>query len=233
MGVTKVTDELVSTVRSVVGSQYSNMDIVRALHMANSDLTAAINIIFDSPSFRKSEVPRNSKALSQNINTEPQSVVDNLNENGNKSSQDLSLCPSSNGSLKGRSENTESVKEEKLEDSRSFSSSGCSSSGGSEWWQVGCCEIAGMSTNKGRSLHTGEEVIFTFPGEKKMKSPSLGKSGGGRRQIGVCSEIVRFSTKACGEVFLFILQFVKIGYWWLLMLLDIAEVGFFGRWVRK
>lgn len=199
MGISKVTDELVSTVRSVVGSEYSNMDIVRALHMANNDLTAAINIMFDTHSFRKPELSRNSEALSRNINQEPQSAVDNLNKNGNKNSQDLILSSSSNGSLKRRRENSERVKEEKLEDSRKFSSSGCSSSRGSEWWHVGCCELAGMSTSKGRSLHTGEEVIFTFPGEKKTL-PSPRKSGSGRRQIGVCSEIVRFSTKACGEV---------------------------------
>ncbi|XAR60084.1 hypothetical protein NMG60_11033326 [Bertholletia excelsa] len=44
----KVTDELVATVRSIVGGDYSDMDIIRALHMANNDATAAINIIFDT-----------------------------------------------------------------------------------------------------------------------------------------------------------------------------------------
>lgn len=37
--------------------------------------------------------------------------------------------------------------------------------------------------------------------EKKLNAPSPGKFGGGRgRQAAACSEIVRFSTKACGEI---------------------------------
>lgn len=53
---TKVTDEVLSTVRSVVGPDFSNMDIIRALHMANHDPTAAINIIFDTPNFKTPEI---------------------------------------------------------------------------------------------------------------------------------------------------------------------------------
>ncbi|KAM3398977.1 DNA repair protein RAD5A [Capsicum galapagoense] len=72
---------------------------------------------------------------------------------------------------------------------------------GSEWWYVGCGEVAGMSTCKGRILKPGDEVEFTFPVEKMLSSPSTGKFGGGRgRQAAACSEIVRFSTKACGEI---------------------------------
>lgn len=204
MGVSKVTDELVSTVRSVVGSEYSNMDIIRALHMANNDPTAAINIIFDSSSFRKAELPKNSEALARSINPEPQRGTENLDKNVNKKTQNLGKCPSSNGSLSSVRENGERKKEGELEDARNMSSTECSSSGGSEWWHVGCCELAGMSTTKGKCLQIDEEVTFTFPPEKKLTSPSSGKFGGGRRQIGSCSEIVRFSTKPCGEVFLLI-----------------------------
>ncbi|PHU03751.1 hypothetical protein BC332_29002 [Capsicum chinense] len=58
-----------------------------------------------------------------------------------------------------------------------------------------------MSTCKGRILKPGDEVEFTFPVEKMLSSPSTGKFGGGRgRQAAACSEIVRFSTKACGEI---------------------------------
>ncbi|GAY63426.1 hypothetical protein CUMW_225490 [Citrus unshiu] len=53
---TKVTDEVLSTVRSVVGPEFSNMDIIRALHMANHDPAAAINIIFDTPNFKTPEI---------------------------------------------------------------------------------------------------------------------------------------------------------------------------------
>ncbi|KAK9072647.1 hypothetical protein SSX86_009082 [Deinandra increscens subsp. villosa] len=54
----KITDELITTVQSIVGQDYSKMDVVRALHMANNDATAAINIIFDTPSFKKPELPK-------------------------------------------------------------------------------------------------------------------------------------------------------------------------------
>lgn len=80
-------------------------------------------------------------------------------------------------------------------------SSGCTSSNGSEWWFVGCGEVSGLSTCKGRRLKIGEAVDFTFPSERKLSSQSLAKFGSGRgRQAAPCSEIVRFSTKACGEV---------------------------------
>ncbi|RDY08011.1 DNA repair protein RAD5A, partial [Mucuna pruriens] len=45
----KVSDHHLSTVRSIVGSEFTDMDIIRALHMAKNDVTAAINIIFDTP----------------------------------------------------------------------------------------------------------------------------------------------------------------------------------------
>ncbi|KAJ0976783.1 hypothetical protein J5N97_012257 [Dioscorea zingiberensis] len=53
----KATDEQVSVVRSVVGQDFSDMDIIRALHLANNDAAAAINIMFDTPQFRVSSTP--------------------------------------------------------------------------------------------------------------------------------------------------------------------------------
>ncbi|KAJ6403109.1 hypothetical protein OIU84_015098 [Salix udensis] len=46
---TKATEELVSTIRSFVGCDFSDMDIIRALHLAKNDPAAAINIILDTP----------------------------------------------------------------------------------------------------------------------------------------------------------------------------------------
>ncbi|KAL6575778.1 hypothetical protein OROHE_000759 [Orobanche hederae] len=61
----KATEEIISTVRSIVGDEFSDMDIIRALHMANNDPTAAINIIFDTPrSFRKPGFPKKSEPSS-------------------------------------------------------------------------------------------------------------------------------------------------------------------------
>ncbi|CAI9105535.1 OLC1v1004474C1 [Oldenlandia corymbosa var. corymbosa] len=202
MGVNKVTDELVSMVRSIVGSEYSDMDVIRALHMAKNDPTAAINIIFDTPTFRKLEIPKNPEPVNRNSNPVSQNPVLNSKESGNDEKDSRSLTPSSNGSVKCR-EIKESDKEGKKADARDLSSSGCSSSSslGSEWWFVGRAEVAGLSTCKGRSLKPGEEVLFTIPVERKLSSPSSGKFGGGRgRQISVCSEIVRFSTRASGEI---------------------------------
>ncbi|KAG0483180.1 hypothetical protein HPP92_011264 [Vanilla planifolia] len=45
----KASDEQIALVQSVVGEGFSRMDIIRALHMANNDPSAAINIIFDTP----------------------------------------------------------------------------------------------------------------------------------------------------------------------------------------
>ena len=46
-----ITDGVVETIRSVIGEDYSELDIIRALHMANNDTNGAINIIFDTPDF--------------------------------------------------------------------------------------------------------------------------------------------------------------------------------------
>ncbi|CAK9150508.1 unnamed protein product [Ilex paraguariensis] len=183
----KVPDELISTVRSVVGHDYSDMDIIRALHMANNDATAAINIIFDTPCVKKSEIPRSPQVSNRNLSSETR--------NGTANSK-RSMISNSNGVVNPKSSVDRDCGSENVEDL-----SGCSTSMGEEWWFVGCGEVAGLSTCKGRRLKPGEEVNFTFPSERKFGSPSPGKFGGGRgRQVAACSEIVRFSTKTCGEI---------------------------------
>lgn len=71
----KATDEQVSVVRAVVGQDFSDMDIIRALHMANNDAAAAINIIFDTPHFRISSSPPNKNPNPPVILKETQSPV--------------------------------------------------------------------------------------------------------------------------------------------------------------
>lgn len=200
MGFDKVSDEVISTVLSVVGSEYSKMDVIRALHMAKNDPTAAINVIFDTPCFQTPEMSNNTDALRQNLKPKAQNSASNSSsesccKNGNVPSSIL------NGNVKANREGIERVG--KVEEPRESSSSGtsCSSSIGPEWWFVGCGEIAGLSTCKGRSLDPGEEVVFTFPAEMKLSSSSSGKIGSGRgRHVAACSEIVRFSSRKCGEI---------------------------------
>lgn len=187
----KVTDELLTMVRSIVGQDYSDMDIIRALHMSNNDPTAAINIIFDTPSFRKPEIPKNPEVSDRNSKAVNQAGGVRLKENGNNVTQDCILVSHSRNGMenKGGSESGKHLNK-------------CSSSMGGEWWFVGCSEVSGLSTCKGRKLRYGDEVNFTFPSERRVGSPSAGRFGGGRGRGAVaCSEIVRFSTKDCGEVF--------------------------------
>ncbi|XP_063943456.1 DNA repair protein RAD5A isoform X2 [Daucus carota subsp. sativus] len=173
----KVTDELLPMIRSIVGQDYSDMDIIRALHMSNNDCTAAINIILDTPKLRKPEITaRKSKAFDQTCGG-------HLKEEGNCVVKESALV--SNGGSKG----VEVM-------------SKCSSSMSSdEWWFVGCSDVSGLSTCKGRTLKCGEEVNFTFAPERKGSLVTPRKFGGGRGRGGnASSEIVRFSSKACGEI---------------------------------
>jgi len=64
-----------------------------------------------------------------------------------------------------------------------------------DWWFVSCGEVTGLSTCKGRTINSGETVLFKFP-IKKLSSPSPGR-GFGRA---ACTEIIRFSTEQAGEV---------------------------------
>lgn len=186
---TKVSDHLLSTVRSVVGSDYSDMDIIRALHMANLDPTAAINIIFDTPSFSKP----NDIAVPAAANSTPRGF------NGGRRVEDgLKVCPFSEGAA-----NHHRVEEEVDE----------SVSGDECWWFVGCSELSGLSTCKGRRLKAGDELLFTFPSSKALKSEATmpGKRfGRGRPSARNVSDIVRFSTKDSGEVCLKLCSFLTL-----------------------
>ncbi|KAG2674516.1 hypothetical protein I3843_13G125200 [Carya illinoinensis] len=186
----KVTDELLSSVRSIFGSEYSDMDIIRALHMANNDVTAAINIIFDTPNFKSKVLPAVSKIPQPSrLNSAPGAST-NPKQNGGENRSFHSLGHVANAA------DCASEGEGFVEDVR-----GRKSSVGSEWWFVGSGEISGLSTCKGRRLKPGDVVAFTFPLKSGSSSPSPGKAfSKGRQQAAACSEIVRFSTKESGEI---------------------------------
>lgn len=189
-----MTEEHTSTVRAVVGAEFSDMDIVRALHLANNDVTAAINIIFDTPNFsskeqiHKNHGPRSESkrnpARREQLEKESRIVHSSGNINGNDSSISKEYVDESAGTLRSTD---------------------------SEWWFVGGCELAGLSTCKGRRVKAGDEVAFTFPLKKNSASPSTGKFGKGRN-MAACSEIVRFSVKDHGEVCRFLTRVYSIEY---------------------
>ncbi|KAH1222276.1 hypothetical protein AAZV13_12G148900 [Glycine max] len=157
----KVSDHHLSTVRSIVGSEFSDMDIIRALHMAKNDVTAAINIIFDThtaPKFKATR-PTNPPPVSPPEPTPPAPTV----------------TANSNHRVGERH----------------------SDSNRDDWWFVSCGEMTGLSTCKGRTISSGETVVFKFPAKKLSASPSPGKGFG--RAV-ACSEIVRFSTEQAGEI---------------------------------
>ncbi|KAK4762643.1 hypothetical protein SAY86_008411 [Trapa natans] len=176
----KVNDEHVSTVRSIVGTDYTDMDIIRSLHLANNDVTAAINIIFDTPSFNRKDAPQmlsNPRVPSQNSQVDNRKPVlkrdDRSTDGPHVGSFDRERA--SVDCREGR-DSTEN-----------------------DWWFVGCSEVAGLSTCKGRRVKAGDTLVFTFPLKKSSSSPSPGKFGRGRN-LAACSEIVRFSTKEHGEI---------------------------------
>ncbi|TXG73707.1 hypothetical protein EZV62_002286 [Acer yangbiense] len=173
---TKVTDELLSTVRSIVGSGFSDMDIIRSLHLAKHDPTAAINIIFDTPNFKAPETrPVPTRPLTQVVVKE--AVIEN--GNGNAGYTNVIEVSSENGN---QNEN--------------------GGIGDGEWWFVGLGYVAAMSTCKGRKLKHGDGVTFTFPksfSSLNSRFPSKG-FGRARQAVVASSEIVRFSTKSGGEI---------------------------------
>lgn len=180
----KVKNEIIETIRSVVGHDYAEMDIIRALHMANNDATGAINVIFDTPNFI-SQSRQNPRINSTQRVKVPSSNLFTIEEKNEKSDR--------NGEVSCMDMVEIGVEER---DKVSFPAS----SVGEEWLFVGYGEMAGMSTCKGRKIKIGDEVDFGFPLKNKLSSPATGKVFGRGRQVGACSEIVRFSTKIGGEV---------------------------------
>ncbi|XP_021732829.1 DNA repair protein RAD5A-like [Chenopodium quinoa] len=184
----KIKDEVIETIRSVVGQDYAEMDIIRALHMANNDATGAINIIFDTPNFisQSRQNPRINSSQRVKIPSSNLITIEDKNEDS-KSNEEV-VCK-------------EMVVIDVQEREKAIS---CSSSKpvGEEWCFVGYGEISGMSTSKGRGIKVGDEVDFAFPVKNKLNSssPLPGKVFGRGKQAGACSEIVRFSTKSGGEI---------------------------------
>ncbi|XP_074312449.1 DNA repair protein RAD5A [Silene latifolia] len=184
---TKVKDEMIATIRSVVGQDYSQMDIIRALHMANNDATGAINIIFDTPNF----ISKPQFRPNPRINTTQRVRVpsSNLIEIEDSDEKCDSIGDLGCGTMVVYGEDREKK-----------DLSVVSHVKGEEWWFVGYGEISGMSTCKGRRISAGDEVEFAFPAKKNSSPSSTGKGFGRGKQVGGCSEIVRFSTKSSGEV---------------------------------
>lgn len=222
----KVSDELVPMIRSIVGQDYSDMDIIRALHMSNNDCTAAINIILDTPKLKKPEITAvKAKAIDQtcgvhlkedgNTVVKDGVLVSNVGSKGVDRLRELEYTTrklkalDQTGSVHFKEDGDSVRKGSALvsnvgsKDVEGLSKCSSSSSSSDEWWFVGCSDVAGLSTCKGRSLKCGEEVNFTFAPERKG-TPR--KFGGGRGRGGnASSEIVRFCSKACGEVIQFYL----------------------------
>ncbi|KAK6235115.1 hypothetical protein SCA6_010452 [Theobroma cacao] len=184
MGGSKVTEDLISTVRSIVGLEHSEMDIIRALHLAKNDATAAINIIFDSPTNLK---PREKQPEPETPNSS--SHTTSVSVNPKKSGKDYKNSSfSSNGNVTCGASIVEDEEDATVEN---------------DWWLVGSSEVPGLSTSKGRKVKAGDEVCFTFPLKSSSSSPAgpVGKGfGRGRPAAAACSEIVRFSTKNSGEI---------------------------------
>lgn len=180
----KVKDEQIAVVRSVVGQDFSEMDIIRALHMANNDAAAAINIIFDTPHLRlsgettgarKRSPPRPAAAPDRKDVATNSDLVQRTLHNPREPETD------SLGSSKPADETTPVPKD-------------------SDWLLVGSSDLAGLSTCKGRRLKAGDKVTFSFPSEKSLSCPSTGKFPSRGRSVASCSEIVRFSTAESGEI---------------------------------
>ncbi|KAJ3675073.1 hypothetical protein LUZ60_004115 [Juncus effusus] len=205
----KAREERVELVRAVVGEEYSEMDIIRALHMANDDPAAAINIIFDTPRLhlRPSPSPSPSPTPPSNNNNNnnhprpaspsPAPTPSNYNNSRNEADDD---SKDKDEQKKSKStppfhESALEVKREKDLDRRAKDEDEeVSTSSSSEWWLIGEADISGMSTCKGRVLQSGENLTFSFPPFQQ------GVLKGRSRSLSSCSEIVRFSTAQHGEI---------------------------------
>ncbi|WOL01625.1 hypothetical protein Cni_G10342 [Canna indica] len=219
MGINKVMDEEIAVVRSVVGQEFSDMDIIRALHMANNDVAAAINIIFDTPHVRLTPGDKRTCARRKSLDSPntvsasadrkpiartpsycaPVSGTPDCEPSPVASAPTSSRAPvaavpvtavGSNERSPSDGAATETSGSDLLPDSKE-----------SDWWLVGSAELAGLSTCKGRRIKPGDKVTFSFPSVIKVASPSTGTRFPGRgRSVASCSEIVRFSTEEHGEV---------------------------------
>ncbi|KAG1330981.1 DNA repair protein RAD5A [Cocos nucifera] len=181
----KATEEQIAVVRSVVGRDFSDMDIIRALHMANNDAAAAINIIFDTPHIRLTGEPTASTtttaAARKKSLTPP--VAPDRKELVRRTNTDLPVDRyPDNGAVRPSVPATSRASD-------------------SDWWLVGSSELSGLSTCKGRRLKAGDRVTFSFPSANtSTSSPSTTRFPGRGRSLAFCSDIVRFSTQEHGEI---------------------------------
>ncbi|MED6180629.1 DNA repair protein rad5a [Stylosanthes scabra] len=167
-----VTDQHLSTVRSIVGSEFTDMDIIRALHMAKNDVTAAINIIFDT------HTPTIVKPKPTPPTKNPEPLLNSF-----------SPMDTATRTVAARTKNNSAAV-------RGGDDSSCSKAS-DDWCFAGSGEMSGMSTCKGRTINSGDAVVFKFPAKSVSAGPSPGKVFGKGRS---CSEIVRFSTDQAGEI---------------------------------
>ncbi|CAN6438650.1 unnamed protein product [Victoria cruziana] len=184
----KMTGELIESVRSVLGGEFSEMNIIRALHLAKNDVTAAINILLDTPSFTTGD-----KSSPLRMTPPPHSPA--------------SFSPSSSSSSKRisdseRAANSEMVKQDGglAELQGSSSTSKPTESSASDWLFVGGTELTGLSTCKGRKIKVGDPVILSFPSRRNASLSSGTKTFGRGRPVPSTSEIVRFSSQQSGEI---------------------------------
>ncbi|KAG9459025.1 hypothetical protein H6P81_003533 [Aristolochia fimbriata] len=199
----KIVEEQISVVRAVLGQDFSDMDIIRALHMANNDVTAAINIILDTPRVITRDTTTRSTSNGKNSHKSSDSrLTRQLGSNKRASVSDIDQAEnemrnrlSDSDSDQAKNGGTDNSSPEIFEAARSPSSSGRG-----DWWFVGSSELAGLSTCKGRRLKPGDSVTFTFPADKTLNSPSGAKHPSRGRTVTTCSEIVRFSNQECGEI---------------------------------
>lgn len=233
MGNRKVTPEQISVVRSVVGGDFPEMDIIRALHLANNDPTAAINIIFDAPAQFQSSVlaspgdgagapllspttptpcaPCGRSGTRKGAGATPSPSADHLTHP--LRGADSVDCHSEDGATSTDVGCAHYPPEAPSRDvDRKASEPGTRDEKNNDWWLVGRCDLTGLSTCKGRRLRAGELVSFSFPSTKVESSSSNTRFSSRGRQVASCSEIVRFSTQDSGEVghFIQILHFFML-----------------------
>lgn len=191
----KANEEQIAVVRSVVGEDFSEMDVIRALHMANNDAAAAINIIFDTPHLRltTAAVLASPTAAARKKSLKSSSPPVRQTASGTATSIAKEVARSADIARKFSNVGAEGDLEP--------ASSRLSDRRDTDWWFVGSSDIVGLSTCKDRRLKVGDKVAFTFPsGNNSSVFPCTARFPVRGRPIAPCSEIVRFSTEDHGEV---------------------------------
>ncbi|KAM7256149.1 hypothetical protein ACFE04_011890 [Oxalis oulophora] len=170
LGKKKTQEELISNVWSVVGADFSSMDIIRALHMSNNDPNAAINIIFDTPNFKTPEVTKIPKSP---ITTGKRKI-------------NAIIC--SDSMSDSRNEELGLVVEKK------------NVVGSEWWFVGSCDVSAMSTCKGKKLMAGDEVVFTFPSGNLVGVKSAWKVIGRKRQAAAACSEIVRFSTKNAGEV---------------------------------